>query len=280
MRDGPKTVLLALDPGLQAAPALRYGVALARQWGAVLAVHIVPPALKLPRDRPLGAAPQYLEEEKARIAALCEKTAAIARAAAAEAGIGCEIAGGEGSPFESKADRLVHLARVADICVIDAPGREALSRRPLVEGVLFESGRPVLVVPAHAAVQETPRRIAIAWDGSLRAARAVKDALALLKRATAVFVVTVSGEKDLSLATPSAGLAAYLERHGVVEPRFAALTAEGGDVAGRLRGFVREEEIDLMVMGAYVRSPLREAILGGVTRSFLDDAPAALLMAH
>ena len=79
---------------------------------------------------------------------------------------------------------------------------------------------------------------------------------------------------------PGADLDIWLARRGVRDPKLASLTAKRGDVAESLRLFVAEEDIDTIVMGAFVHSRFREAILGGVTRSLLDDAPVPLFMAH
>lgn len=79
---------------------------------------------------------------------------------------------------------------------------------------------------------------------------------------------------------PGADLDIYLARHGVKDPKLATLTAKYADVAARLRLFVAEEDIDMIVMGAFVHSRLREAVLGGVTRSMLDDCPVPLFLAH
>lgn len=145
--------------------------------------------------------------------------------------------------------------------------------------MLFDSGRPVIVVPRKGG-KIPPRRIAIAWDGSARAARATSDAMPFQAGADAVIAVTVTGEKDLSRMAPGADVAMYLAKHGVVDCKLATLAAAQGDVAARLRLFVLEENIDMIVMGAFVHTRFREALLGGVTRSLLDDATVPLFLAH
>jgi nucleotide-binding universal stress UspA family protein len=79
---------------------------------------------------------------------------------------------------------------------------------------------------------------------------------------------------------PGADLATYLTRHGIEACKLATLTARRADVGARLRLFVREEEIDMIVMGAFVHSRFRQAVLGGVTRSMLDETPVPLFMSH
>jgi nucleotide-binding universal stress UspA family protein len=167
----------------------------------------------------------------------------------------------------------VHDVTVLDAASAGTQGREAM------EDALFDSGRPVLVVPKHGG-SPRPRRIAIAWDGSARAARAASDALMFLKSAELVVAVTVSGEKDLSRMAPGADLASWLAGHAVPQCKLATLAARRADVAARLRLFVAEEEIDMIVMGAFVHSRFRQAVLGGVTHSLLDDTPVPLFMSH
>ena len=101
-----------------------------------------------------------------------------------------------------------------------------------------------------------------------------------LRTADLVVAVTISGEKDLSRMAPGADLDIYLARHGVRDPKLATLIAKRADAAARLRLFVAEEDIEMIVMGAYAHSRFREAVLGGVTRSMLDDASVPLFLAH
>ena len=131
----------------------------------------------------------------------------------------------------------------------------------------------------HDRGAASPQRIVVAWDGSARCARAVRDALPLLAAASMVVAVTVTGEKDLSRMAPGSDLATYLALH-CIDCKLATLVAERRDVAERLRLFVAEEEIDTIVMGAFVHSRFRQAILGGVTSSLLDQPPVQLFMAH
>jgi nucleotide-binding universal stress UspA family protein len=92
-------------------------------------------------------------------------------------------------------------------------------------------------------------------------------------------VVTVTGEKDLGDETPSDRLAVYLDRHGV-QVREDTLTTQNGSVADRLRDHVAVSGSEMIVMGAYAHSRIREAILGGVTRSLLGASPVPLFLSH
>ena len=170
------------------------------------------------------------------------------------------------------------LARVHDLTILNAPDEDSDDLRHVLENALFESGRPAIVVP-KAGGDADPSHIAIAWDGSARAARAVKDALPLLQTARRVSIVTIAGEKDLSRMAPGADLAGYLASHGV-EATLATLSATAGDASARLRVYVEEESAGMIVMGAFVHSRFRQAILGGVTSSLLHASPVPLFMAY
>jgi nucleotide-binding universal stress UspA family protein len=263
---GPTSILLGLSSQskFEETAALRYATALAATAGASLSLCVFPPDIG---ERGNPDADRYH-------APLASETLHGAGRFVARSGVRL-IA--EHTPSEPRT-RFAQLARVHDVAVLDS-ARAGTQGREAIEDALFDSGRPVLVVPAHGG-KPMPRRIAIAWDGSARAARAVSDAIMFLGSAELALAVTVSGEKDLSRMAPGADLASWLAGHGVTGCKLATLAARRADVAARLRLFVAEEEIDMIVMGAFVHTRFREAVLGGVTRSLLDDAPVPLFMSH
>ena len=257
-------------------PALNFAIDLAKGCKGTLSIYAFAP---IP-DQPVPGvrASTWTARERERAEKLTSRVARSASELISRAGVEF-VAEHARSPFEPLDARFVQLARVHDITVLDAAGAEDTTQRTVIEDVLFDSGRAVVVIPRHGGTS-LPHRVAIAWDGSARSARAVKDALPLLIAAEAVIAVTVTGEKNLSRMAPGADLAMYLTKHGVADCKLAMLAGAGGGVAERLRLFVAEEEIDMLVMGAFVHSRFREAILGGVTRSLLDNAPLPLFMAH
>ncbi len=173
--------------------------------------------------------------------------------------------------------RLTALARLADLTVLDAETREVDIDRDLIDGVLFGSGRPLVVVPA-ARPNFSARRVIVAWDGSAQAARAANDALPFLRGAEAVEIVSVVGEKDLSTSVAGVEFAPHLARHGVSVSVNVLPVLD--DVAETLRAQVGRFRADMLVMGAYRRSRVREWFLGGVTQSFLTRTPVPLFLAH
>jgi nucleotide-binding universal stress UspA family protein len=171
-------------------------------------------------------------------------------------------------------------ARYADLTVV---GPEMLSRETLkdktIEGALFSSGRPMLVVPAGSHPTLKPRRVMVAWDARLEASRAVREAVDMLAAADDVRIVLVDPQADEwdHGAEPGADVAAYLARHGV-KVTVDRLPSQGMTVAEVLRRHAVDTAADLVVMGAYRHSRLRERIFGGTTRSMLDESTMPLLM--
>ncbi len=165
-----------------------------------------------------------------------------------------------------------------DVTVLDMETDPVQRDRGLIEAALFDSGRPVLIVPPGRE-RYVGKRILIAWDGGASAARAVADALPFLKQAEEVEILTVTGEKDLAGLLPGTDLAPHLARHGVkVTVRNVALGE--ADVASEIRQAASGFAADLIVCGAYKHSRLREWLLGGVTQSLLQECRLPILMSH
>ena len=154
-------------------------------------------------------------------------------------------------------------------------------QRHIAECVIFDSGRPVLVIPA------TRRRtapvgldvIGVAWDFSRPAARAVADAMSILQRAKKVRVVTVTNEKRIETRRSGPELARHLAAHGV-EVILDEEDAAGRSIGNVLEAYAAAYSLDILVMGAYGHSRMRDFILGGATRSMLADPPLPIFLSH
>lgn len=147
-----------------------------------------------------------------------------------------------------------------------------------VQAALFNSGRPVLVVPYIQKEALKLDRVTVCWDGSRSAARAVADALPILQRATRVDVVTVE-ERERPNVLRGAQIAEHLARHKL-NVDVKTLVAPDSDEANVILSHAADNDTDLIVMGAYGHSRLREFILGGVTRGILGSMTVPALMAH
>ncbi|MBD2750645.1 universal stress protein [Microvirga sp. BT688] len=169
------------------------------------------------------------------------------------------------------------LARYFDGTVLQQPDPAGTETADLIEAVLFRSGRPVVIVPSHQGPLQ-PRTVLIAWDEGRPAARAVADALPLLVIAERVEVVTV-GTHGRDRERHSSHLVRHLARHGI-ETHGASLVTDRGSVASMLLCHAAEVKADLIVMGGYGHSRLREIVLGGTTRRIIQTMTVPVLMAH
>jgi nucleotide-binding universal stress UspA family protein len=269
----------ALDGGGEATPAMTFGAALAKRLGARLTVNIFVPHLVVPYTIVSDFAASVVGEENRRRRDLAAAAAENARTVAGECGAGSGLTvDAPDRVYDALIEHFGRVARLRDLVVFDAGDGVLGSNRHLIEETLFGSGRPIVVVPKEGGTS-APRRISIAWDGSGRSARAVADALPLLKDAEVVSIAVVSGEKDLNGVASGADLVDYLSLHGVAST-VVALQALDGDVAETLRRHALDSGAELIVMGAFVHSRFRQAVLGGVTHSLLERSPVPLFQSY
>jgi nucleotide-binding universal stress UspA family protein len=178
---------------------------------------------------------------------------------------------------------IVHARRV-DIAVAGQPLPEdahATFAGDLLYGMLMQAGRPLLIVPHYGDFPVVGQNVLIAWKETRESARAVSDALPLLKRADKVVVMPVSspGDSYSGDARSGAGITAYLARHGIVA-KVRAEVADDIDVGNLLLSRASDLAADLVVMGAYSRARLAERLAGGVTRLILESMTVPVLMSH
>ena len=185
----------------------------------------------------------------------------------------------EGCLVGAVPELMADYARLKDLTIIPVPADDSINPG-YAELVVFQSGRPVLIVP-----EELPRTeakldaIAVAWDFGRTAARAVADAIPLLERGKTVRILCVTNEKSFKSTRASSELAAHLARHGV-EVIVDEVDAAGRTIGDVLTQFVAANKIDLLVMGAYGHSRFREFILGGATRSMISRPPVPTFLSH
>jgi nucleotide-binding universal stress UspA family protein len=176
-------------------------------------------------------------------------------------------------------DRAAEAARLHDLTLIAWGGSDA-DRVYLGETVFFASGRPVLVLPPdERAFPRAFRRIIVAWDGGCQAARAMADALPLLKAAEQVRVITVRGEKSVPISESLDEVKRHLGAHEV-EVVTELVDAKNRQIGAVFADQAREHGSDLLVMGAFGHSRFREIVLGGATQSMLEEPPIPVLLSH
>lgn len=275
-----KSILIGIteegDPQETSSTALAYGLSLAQKAQAHLTIQAASLRLVLTSPMISDFAVALVAEENRRLHALAETVAERARGNAAAAGVTCTTQ----VPFLEYPSLVASFkaqARVHDLTILDAEPSSLVMDRGLIEAMILDTGRPLLVVPPGVERFEA-RRVIIAWDGSAKAARAVHDALPFLKEAEEVHILCVTGEKDLSDTLLGADLAPALARHGI-KAVVHQIPAVEGDAAEALRRCAVEMRAEMIVMGAYVHSRLREMLFGGVTQSLLRAPPAPLFMA-
>jgi nucleotide-binding universal stress UspA family protein len=171
------------------------------------------------------------------------------------------------------------IARSFDLSVVGQADPNSLRDDLMVEGALFDSGRPVLVVPYIQRTGLKLDRVMACWDGSRNAARAFNDAMPLLMRAKVVDVVTIDWKEDKTGEIKGVDIAQHLARHGLkVELR--RINAGNVDVPNVILSDAADRDADFIVMGGYGHSRLREFVLGGATRGILSSMTVPTLMSH
>lgn len=199
---------------------------------------------------------------------------------AAQHGIATEWRALEGEP----ATVLPQHARYADLCILgaEAPASSTSAGYRFSEEMLFISGRPVLLLPESAVGTTLGARVAIAWNSSRSAARALNDAMPLLERSESVTVITVNPRDSIDArgGLPVERLLEHLRRHGI-SGRLVELSDVAADgIAAALQEKACAAGADLLVAGAHGHTWLREVLLGSVTRELLADLRLPVMMSH
>lgn len=280
-----KTILVLFDGGNESKSALQTAFAVGRDVAAhihVLSLHVDPEPFLVMSDAMIEKMVAQQSKESADRAAkahgifddLCSR-------------YGIPSRDGPGGQEEVSAawieetghyyETIIRRGRLADLIVV---GRATPESEPpvrmILHAALFETGRRVLVAPPLAP-SSLGRKIAIAWNGSAEASRAVSNAIPFLTRSEAVIILTA--ETDNTPLSVADDLAAYLAWHGVAA-EIRAFPPERRSVEEALLGEASNSGADLLVMGGYHHSRMRQLILGGVTRHVLEAAELPVLMAH
>ncbi|HSP24921.1 MAG TPA: universal stress protein [Saliniramus sp.] len=191
------------------------------------------------------------------------------QALAQGAGVAIEIVTGRNYAF-TIGETLADYARLSDFTVLGVDGPLAFPHRHLAENVLFEAGRPLLLVPPQATFALD--RVVVAWDSSRAASRAMHAAMPLLQKAGRVIVVSVGGDKEVRTGLSGAELTHRLARRGV-SAEFHFEERGGRAIGDAFNDICGEVRADMLVMGAQRHSRLRDLVYGSVTHALFDRGP-------
>jgi nucleotide-binding universal stress UspA family protein len=172
-------------------------------------------------------------------------------------------------------DIVAQQARLADLTVVPHPDAgEDVSSSDALHAVLFDSGRPVMIAPQQP-VETIGKRVCLAWNGTAESAESALSAIPWMKEAEAVRILSADGYQRRGPAAPE--LASYLALHGITSDIIMFPSIRNSVGAGLLEA-ARQFGCDLLSMGAYSHSRLRQLILGGVTRHVLENATVPVMM--
>jgi nucleotide-binding universal stress UspA family protein len=171
-------------------------------------------------------------------------------------------------------------ARLKDLSLVPVKRYDDKSEK-IVEGLIFESGRPILICPEEFATElaVTFDDVVIAWDHTAPAARAVADALPMLQAAANVRIITATDKKTPAELESGAALASHLAEHGI-KAAFETVNIGGISVGKVFEGYVKANASDLLVMGAYRHSRLNEIVWGGATKTVIGRPPCWVMMSR
>jgi nucleotide-binding universal stress UspA family protein len=277
---GYKTILVHCDANPKIAQRLAIAVDLAKRQGAhLVGVHIQEP-FNAPEMFEAGGA---MDQVLAAFEATAKADLATAKQAFLKAVKGSELSA-EWRSEEGFADvRLPVHARYADLVVLGQvdPDSPYFAPRDLPETMALSAGRPVLVVPHVGAPAGPAKTVMLCWNASRESARAASDALPLLSAAERVIVLCVDprSSSDGHGAEPGADVAAWLSRHGVKVTVQRDVAADS-DVGNVILSRAADLDVDLIVMGLYGHSRLREMVLGGASRTLLASMTVPVVVAH
>jgi nucleotide-binding universal stress UspA family protein len=274
-----KDIVVNLSVGEKPGPAGDYAVSVAAAFDAHLAgiAFLYDPIIPVSGAGYIPAEvieTQERDNEAATKAALDRFSAACKRAGVAAEPLTLSAS------FAGVGDQFGRIARRFDLSIVGQAEPDTSAAEAIIsEAAMFESGRPVIVVPYIQKAPLALERVMICWDGSRAATRAIADATPLLEKAGRVELVIVANERGKQDEIEGADMGAHLARHGLnVEVKRTVLGDI--DVADVILSHAADAGTDFIVMGGYGHSRLREFVLGGVTRTILRSMTAPVLMSH
>ena len=277
-----KTILVSLNELSRLPQLLAVAAAAARSFGAHISGLYVIPAVQLYPSMGFEAVPQVFDGNQIYFKDNQEKVRATFEETMKKEGLKFDLHVVQGATA-SIADEVVAQGRSTDLIIVSStsPDETTGVESDFVEQTVMAAGRPVLILPFTGEVKLDLNDVVLGWNGEREAARAAFDALPFLKAAKKVRVVRTDPQKDSSLkgAVAGADLAETLARHGV-KAEATSLATANDDAGHALLRCADDNGCDLIVMGAYGHSRLREYIFGGSTQYVLDHLDRPVLMSH
>lgn len=256
--------------------ASRWAAALAARSGAHLEALVAVPHRTVPNVFGASLVKNVVGRDNEQQGQAAEAIAQSLREQATQAGVTANVTVVSTSLADVRT-QVAALSRLADVVVTDSCADATGAQRELLSDVLFSASRPVVVVPPSVSSVSLDT-VVVGWDGTPPAARALNDALPLLRQAGRVDVVSVLNDKELGPGGRAADILPHLQRHGV---KAHAVELEGaGGAAQVLLHHATSNNAGLLVMGAYAHSRLRQLVFGGFTSALLKDCPVPLLLSH
>ncbi len=260
-------------------PAGDYAVAL----GEALEAHVAGIAFAyepvIPGAVMGGIPPEFIEAQRTEADKKAKDAIVRFEAAAKRAGLSAESRVISAS-MSSAADQFARIGRRFDLVVVgQADPDEGIQDEVVDETALFESGRPVVFVPFVQKGGVKLDRVMVCWDGGRAATRAIADSLPLLRKAKQVEIVMIASKSAKGDEVAGADLGQHLARHGL-KVDVKRITSPDIDVASTILSYAADSSADMIVMGGYGHSRLREFILGGATRGILESMTVPVLMSH
>lgn len=277
-----KTILVSLNELSRLPQLLAVATAAARSFGAHISGLYVVPAVQLYPSMGFEAVPQVFDGNQIYFKDNQEEVRAAFEDTMKKEGLKFDLHVVQGAT-SSIADEVVAQGRSADLIIVSStsPDETTGVESDFVEQTVMAAGRPVLVLPFKGDTKLNLNDVVLGWNGERESARAAFDALPFLKAAKKVRIIRTDPQKDPTLkgAVAGADLAETLARHGV-KAEATSLATANDDAGHALLRCADDNGCDLIVMGAYGHSRLREYIFGGATQYVLDHLNRPVLMSH
>jgi len=278
-----KSILVHFNDEHRARALLQAGLSIARMSSAhLVGLAVLPPVIIVPDTE--GSSGTVIDDHReayrpqlAHMRRMFDDACAAAGIAGEWRELDCQTE----NPFGDVAQVAIDQARGEDLVIASQvnPAWKLSGYLDIPEPLILESGRPVLVMPRTASSDDLPKRVLVAWNSSREATRAVFDAMPLLRAAETVLVGSVDQQQDEKRRMPLADICRALARQGVKCEALPAIKPVAG-VGRTLLETAFANKIDLLVMGCYGHSRLREFLLGGATRYVLEHMKIPVLMSH